>query len=69
MSERDDAHAGEAMTGPHGAADDHGDAHGHDDHAHGGEGLGPIDRMAWGMAALGIVLGLVVAIALLQALA
>ena len=38
-----DPHAGESMVGPHGAADDHGDAHGHDDHAHGGEALGPID--------------------------
>jgi len=44
------------------ATSDLGDAHGHDDHAHGaGEGLGPIDTMAWGAGALGVLLGLVVA--------
>jgi hypothetical protein len=69
MSERDDPHGGESMVGPHGAADDHGADHGHDDHAHGGDALGPLDRMAWGMAALGILLGLVVAIAFLLATA
>ena len=63
-----DPHAGESMVGPHGAADDHGADHGHDDHGHGGEALGPYDRMAWGMAALGILLGLVVVVALMQAL-
>jgi hypothetical protein len=62
-------HAGEAMVGPHGAADDHGDTHGHDDHAHGGETLGPLDVRMWGMAVLGILLGFIVAIAFLQALA
>ena len=67
MSERDDAHAGESMVGPHGAVDDHGDAHGHDDHAHGGEALGPFDVTIWAMAVLGILLGLVVAFAFLQA--
>jgi len=67
MAERQDPHAGESMVGPHGAADDHGDTHGHDDHAHGGAGLGPIDVMAWGMGALGILLGLVIAVAFLAA--
>jgi hypothetical protein len=67
MSTHVDAHAGESMVGPHGAADDHGDDHGHDDHAHGGETLGPLDVRAWGAALLGIVLGLVVMIALIQA--
>jgi hypothetical protein len=67
MTEAQDPHAGESMVGPHGAADDHGADHGHDDHAHDGAALGPIDRMAWGMAGLGVLLGLVVAIALLQA--
>ena len=57
------------MTGPHGAADDHVDTHGHADHAHGGEMLGPIDIRSWGRAVLGILLGFVVAIAFLQALA
>ena len=63
-----DAHADESMVGPHGAADDHGADHGHDDHAeHGGTELGPIDRLAWAMGALGIFLGLVVAAAFLAA--
>jgi hypothetical protein len=39
--------------------DDHGGDHGHDDHAHGGDALGPIDVRAWGAGALGIALGLV----------
>ena len=52
---------------------DHGDDHASDVHTmgegHGGEALGPIDVTAWGAAILGIVLGLVVLLALLQALA
>jgi hypothetical protein len=58
-------HASHAMTGPHGSMDDHGETHGHDDHAHAGAAtLGPLDRAAWGAGALGILLGLGVAIAL-----
>ena len=67
MAERTDPHAGESMVGPHGAADDHGDSGGHDDHAHGGASLGPLDAMAWGAAAVGVILGLVVVLALVQA--
>lgn len=67
MTAKPDPHAGESMVGPHGAADDHGDDHGHDDHAHDGEALGPLDRGAWAAAALGIVLGLAVMIAFIQA--
>jgi hypothetical protein len=67
MSDRDDPHAGESMVGPHGAADDHGDTHGHDDHAHGGETLGPVDIRTWGALLAGIALGLVVVLALVQA--
>ena len=60
-----DAHATSAAhdehtVGPHGATDDHGGDHGHDDHAHGSEQLGPMDPKAWGAGALGIALGLVV---------
>ena len=65
-----DPHAGESMVGPHGQPDDHGEAHGHDDHAdhsHEGPELGPIDRLAWAMGALGIFLGLVVAAAFFAA--
>lgn len=67
MTQVHDPHAGEAMVGPHGAADDHGDDHGHDDYAHGVEALGPPDVSMWAMAVLGALLGLVVAMAFLQA--
>lgn len=67
MAERTDPHAGESMVGPQGAADDHGDTDGHDDHAHGGTALGPIDVASWGAAAVGVALGLVVVLALIQA--
>ena len=60
-------HAGESMVGPHGSADDHGGDHGHDDHGHSGETLGPIDLPMWGAAALGLVLGLIVVFAFIQA--
>lgn len=66
-SERHDPHAGESMVGPHGSPDDHGGDHGHDDHAHSTMDLGPIDRTAWAMGALGIFLGLVIAAAFLAA--
>jgi hypothetical protein len=52
-------HAGSA--GLHHALDDHGKDHGHDDHAHAEEALGPIDVYAWGAGVLGIVIGLGVA--------
>ena len=68
MTQAHDPHAGESMVGPHGAAEDHGDTDGHDDHAHGGAALGPLDVRTWGMAVLGILLGFIVAIAFLQAL-
>lgn len=55
------------MVGPHGSSADHGEDHGHDDHAHGGDALGPINVAAWGAAALGIVLGLIVVLAFVQA--
>jgi hypothetical protein len=67
MTERHDPHAGEATVGPHGAADDDGDTHGHDDHAHGGEALGPIDVLAWAAALGGIALGLLVMVAFIRA--
>ncbi len=52
----------EHAVGPHGASDDHAGVHGHDDHGHGSEALGPLDPMAWGAGVLGIGLGLVVAL-------
>jgi hypothetical protein len=63
MTTTPDPHAGDAMVGPHGSPDDHGDGHGHDDHAHSdGEALGPLDLQAWGAGALGIAAGLAVAL-------
>ncbi len=48
----------------HHLSDDHGEDHGHDDHAHGGEPpLGPIDTAAWAAGIAGIVIGLVIAAA------
>jgi hypothetical protein len=56
-------HDSDAMAGPHGGGD-HGEGHGHDDHAaHGGDDvLGPIDVVAWGAGAVGILAGLAVAL-------
>ncbi len=68
MTERHDPHAADSMVGPHGRPDDHGGDHGHDDHAHPGEALGPLDPKAWGAAALGLALGLAVAGAFLISL-
>jgi hypothetical protein len=67
MSERPDPHAGESMVGPHGRPEDHGEDDGHDDHAHAGMELGPVDRVAWAMGALGILIGLLIAAAFLAA--
>jgi len=45
----------------HHAPGDHGEDHGHDDHAHvDSMPLGPIDVFAWGAGILGVVLGLAV---------
>ena len=67
------AHTPPAHDDPHHQPDDHGGDHGHQDNAHGeahagGEPLGPIDRMAWASAIVGIALGLVVFLAFMQAL-
>ena len=58
-----DAHA------PH-ASDEHAtdDVHGHDDHGRDGPEMGPIDVRAWGAAAAGVALGLLVILALIQSL-
>lgn len=54
---------------PH-AVDEHAsdDVHGHDDHGRASAEPGPIDVQAWGAAAVGILLGLLVVLALIQAL-
>jgi hypothetical protein len=60
-----DSHAtdapGHAGAVAHHSTSDHGDDHGHDDHAHAEEPLGPIDLAAWGAGVLGILAGLIVA--------
>jgi hypothetical protein len=57
-------HPGDVADESHGP-DDHGETDGHDDHAHGGEVLGPIDVQAWGALALGVGAGLLVVLGLL----
>ena len=57
-------HASDATTGPHGSSADHGADHGHDDHAHPSEALGPIDAAGWGAGVLGVLLGLAVVVAI-----
>ena len=60
-----DSHAADEPGHPgavaHHDLEDHGDDHGHDDHAHAAEGLGPIDVRAWGAGILGVILALVIA--------
>ena len=67
----EDQHAADIPGHPgavaHHTTDDHGDEHGHDDHAHGEESLGPVDGPAWGAGILGVLLGLAVAAAFVLA--
>lgn len=59
----DDLPGHEGAVGHH-LPDDHGEDHGHDDHAHvGEEALGPIDTAAWLAGVAGVVVGLVIAAA------
>ena len=46
----------------HYQTDDPGDDHGHDDRTHDEEQLGPIDLASWGAGALGVVVGVAVAL-------
>jgi hypothetical protein len=60
-----DPHLDEVIpAGPHGV-EDHADepGHEHDDHAHPGEALGPIDWPAYGAGALGVLVGFGIAAA------
>jgi hypothetical protein len=52
---------GDLPDEPHGPAD-HGEDHGHDDHAHASEALGPIDVERLGAFVVGTALGLIVVI-------
>jgi len=58
---------GHADAVAHHATDDHGDEHGHDDHAHAEDPLGPIDVAAWGAGLIGVLLGLAVVLAFVLA--
>lgn len=63
MAETHDAHVAHAV-------DEHAsdDVHGHDDHGRATTEAGPIDVQAWGAAAVGVLLGLLVVLALIQSL-
>ena len=63
MAETHDTHGAHAV-------DEHAsdDVHGHDDHGRATSDAGPIDVQAWGAAALGGLLGLLVVLALVQSL-
>jgi hypothetical protein len=52
---------GHAGAVAHHTTDDHGDDHGHDDHAHAEEPLGPIDGAAWGAGVAGVLIGVAIA--------
>ncbi|MEO5940714.1 MAG: hypothetical protein ABIZ72_07020 [Candidatus Limnocylindrales bacterium] len=56
-------HPGDLPDESHGR-DDHGETPGHDDHARGGEALGPVDVQAWGALAIGLAAGLLIALCL-----
>jgi ABC-type nickel/cobalt efflux system permease component RcnA len=60
-------HPGDIPDEPHGAAD-HGEDHGHDDHAHAAEELGPVDTRLWGAFVFGVVLGLIPAVGIFLAI-
>ena len=57
-----DTHGDSAVVaGPHGATEDHGVGHGHDDHGYAPGALGPIDWRMWIVGAAGLVVGVIVA--------
>ena len=56
-----------AVEGSHGSVADHGDDHGHDDHAHAGGTLGPIDWTMWGIGVLGVIVALIITAGLVAA--
>ncbi len=63
----DEHGASHAVEGSHGSASDHGDDHGHDDHAHASEALGPVDWRMWGVGVLGVIVALIVTAGLVAA--
>ena len=67
MDPHEDDTPGHVGAVAHHATADHGDEHGHDDHAHAEGPLGPIDIPAWGAGILGVALGLAVVVAFILA--
>lgn len=63
----DPGHEGSMALGDHHDVTDHGADGGHGDHAHATADLGPIDSLAWGAGAVGILLGGAVAAAFILA--
>jgi ABC-type Zn2+ transport system substrate-binding protein/surface adhesin len=63
----DEHGSSKAVEGTHGSTSDHGDDHGHDDHGHPAEALGPVDWAMWGAGVLGVVVGLIVTAGLVLA--
>jgi hypothetical protein len=57
------------MVGETHGVGDHGGDHGHDDHAHGSEALGPVDTARWGAFVLGVAAGLLVVLCLVLTVA
>jgi hypothetical protein len=55
------------VAGVHGSTSDHGDGHGHDDHAHPSDALGPIDWTMWRAGVVGVIMGLIVTAGLVVA--
>ena len=48
------------VAGAHGSTAYHGDGHGHDDHGHGGDTLGPADWTMWTVGVVGVVIAILV---------
>jgi len=48
--------------GAHGAPAAHGTGHGHDDHGHAADTLGPIDWTMWGVGVLGVVVAAIIVV-------
>ena len=58
MSDTD--HGAHGATPAHGTAPDAG--HGHDDHGHAADTLGPIDTVMWGVGVLGVIVAAIIVV-------
>jgi hypothetical protein len=64
---RQNAHASDATAGPHQSMADHGADHGHDDHGHADEAVGPINVQAWAAGIGGLAIGLAIVVVMARA--